>query len=135
MAAPSHKQDPIGAATEAVAKLADVFAEAALTDIRRLEDIACCEADDADERAAQWALAEDISHNLKGQAPSFGYDLVGEIATRLNRICRKTADPQDADFAHLADFADAMRRVLQEQLTGDGGELGASLLMALETDD
>jgi hypothetical protein len=72
-----------------------------------------------------------VAHNMKGQGASFGYELVTVIAESL---CVEMRDRARADLgaaerwgAHLA----ALRAVLEDRLTGDGGPQGAALLAAL----
>ncbi len=47
---------------------------------RRVDDLSTCQ--DALTRA-RWETLETVGHRLKGSAPSFGFDELGELGTRL----------------------------------------------------
>ena len=78
------------------------------------------------------AALYDAAHCIKGLGGSLGFDLLTEIGRRLcARLKRRHRE--EADILILADaHLRAMRRVLDEDLRGDGGETGTALLAALD---
>jgi two-component system chemotaxis response regulator CheY len=91
------------------------------------------------DRPAAWRAMERTLHNIKGQAGTFDYDLVTELARRghdLLRIARghpEQAARGHADIARaVASIATAMRRVAHNRVRGDGGEAGLRLLGKLD---
>jgi DNA-binding response OmpR family regulator len=91
------------------------------------------------DRPAAWLAIERLMHTIKGQAGSFQYGLVTELARRghdLLRIARarpELAARHHADIARaLGSVATAMQRVAANRLRGDGGEAGLRLLAKLD---
>ena len=81
--------------------------------------------------AAPYLAIRRAAHNFKGLGGSFGYDLVTEIGDSLSRLLRhaETVQPRVTEVAdaHVA----AITRVVDEGLTGDGGDAGRRLLADL----
>jgi len=69
-----------------------------------------------------------ISHDMKGQAATFGYPLVSELGNRLCRLIEDSPAPGPEGLARLARLAESMMRVIAQRLDGDGGEAGRVLL-------
>jgi hypothetical protein len=67
-----------------------------------------------------------VAHDMKGQAATFDYLLVTELG---NRLCRLIEEGGERD--QLARLVAALRRTLDEELSGDGGEAGRELLDGL----
>jgi two-component system chemotaxis response regulator CheY len=91
------------------------------------------------DRPAAWRAMERTLHNVKGQAGTFDYALVTELARRghdLLRIARSRPEQAargHADIARaLASIATAMQRVAHNRVRGDGGEAGLRLLGKLD---
>lgn len=73
-----------------------------------------------------------ISHNVKGQGASFGYQLMTDIGGSLCDYVRDGGSASEARLkvieAHLA----AMEFVIERQIKGDGGASGQGLLDKLK---
>lgn len=69
-----------------------------------------------------------ISHDMKGQAATFGYPLVSELGNRLCRLIEEGTAPDSEAVARMVRLAEGMERVIAERLDGDGGETGRALL-------
>lgn len=69
-----------------------------------------------------------ISHDMKGQAGTFGYPLVSELGNRLCRLIEAEPAPGPAALDRMASLVDGMARAVTERLSGDGGETGRELL-------
>jgi hypothetical protein len=68
-----------------------------------------------------------ISHDMKGQAATFGYPLLSELGNRLCRLIEDQPAPGPEILERMAALADGMGRVVAERLSGDGGEAGCEL--------
>ncbi len=68
-----------------------------------------------------------VAHDMKGQAGTFGFPLVTELA---NRLCR-LLEQQPTDVAGATLLVDLVTEVLRRRLSGDGGEDGRRLLARL----
>lgn len=76
---------------------------------------------------AIWQRAFGCCHDIKGQAATFGYPLLSQLAAEL---CRHLEARGDA--VHLSLLVAAMEQVVRAGLTGDGGETGAALRTILK---
>ena len=73
-----------------------------------------------------------IVHDIKGQGGSFGYQMMTEIG---NHLCRfvdflGSANPEEIGVVEL--HVDALRLVITDDMKGDGGVAGISLVKGLE---
>jgi CheY-like chemotaxis protein len=91
------------------------------------------------DRPAAWLAIERTLHNIKGQAGTFEYGLVTELARRGHDLLRRArARPEPAAHCHaeiaraLGSLTTAMQRVASNRLRGDGGEAGLRLLAKLD---
>jgi two-component system chemotaxis response regulator CheY len=94
----------------------------------------------AAERKPTWALVDRIMHNIKGQAGSFNFGLVTSVAMLGQEMTRPLAGSTNLVFRHhdgahrcVAALVQAMRLVLQNEIRGDGGQIGARLLEKLRS--
>lgn len=73
-----------------------------------------------------------ICHNIKGQAGSFGYNLMTTIGGQLCDMIRDRSEPAGPELlkaveAHLA----ALQFLAERGIDGDGGEIGQKLIVKL----
>ncbi len=72
-----------------------------------------------------------ITHDIKGQAASFGYPLAGRVAETLSLLFKlgALANPgvRGVIEAHIA----TMEKILDARIAGDGGTIGAAILAGL----
>jgi hypothetical protein len=120
-------------AEAAIARLAEGYPEVAQQDLAGAEAALAAALDGPAPRPEQFLRLHNFAHNLKGQGGSFGYPLITCIAQSLCTLVPddpRRSPPTEAVpliRAHL----DALRLVLAERLTGDGGEAGRTLLARL----
>ena len=69
-----------------------------------------------------------VSHDIKGQGGSFGYDLMTVIGNELCRLIERQDDFGDAEIDAIKVHIDAMRLVIQQKMKGDGGATGQALV-------
>ena len=67
-----------------------------------------------------------IAHDIKGQAGTFGYPLLSDLAARLCRLLQ--TDGAEGAGSLVA----AMAEVVRDRLAGDGGERGREMVAGLE---
>lgn len=74
-----------------------------------------------------------ISHDMKGQGGSFGYNLITTVGNGLCRLLERLGGKADAAAIDVIKLhIDTMKLVIAESLTGDGGPKGERLLKGLE---
>lgn len=112
--------DPVtlARAEAALAALADDYLAWAAGDLVKL-------------RAALWAHRPDrlfaVAHDIKGQAGTFGFSLITELADRLCRAVKATAAPRSVIL-----LAEILTEAMSRRLAGDGGDEGRRLLARLD---
>jgi len=73
-----------------------------------------------------------VAHNLKGQAGSFGYDLVTSIAASLCDLLREQAGRfSSQDVNTVGQHVQVLERVVSKGIVGDGGETGQKIVQSL----
>lgn len=126
---PEISPEALARAEAALAGLSGRYLDWATADSVRLRD--CLDEarrPDAD-LAALLPRLFTISHDMKGQATTFGYPLVNELGNRLCRLIEEAGPAPAPDVLdHAARLVDGMARVIAERLEGDGGEQGRMLL-------
>jgi chemotaxis protein histidine kinase CheA len=125
--------DVLEKAEQVIAEMADDYIHWAREDIGKLasafDELA------ADPSEEKLDAVFQIAHDMKGQGGSFGYDLVTAIGHELCRFIEKVeekgeigARQVDAVKVHV----DAIKRVINDDMKGDGGEQGTQLLTGLQ---
>lgn len=73
-----------------------------------------------------------IAHDLKGQGGTFGYPLITSFATSLFRFSSLKVDVEDDHVEIIKAHIDAMRAVIRDRVSGDGGRIGVELARGLD---
>lgn len=73
-----------------------------------------------------------VLHNMKGQGGSFGYALVTQIANILCRFMETRTTFAQAEMDTVALCVNAIRLVVAERMSGDGGTKGEKLIKGIE---
>ena len=73
-----------------------------------------------------------VSHDIKGQGGSFGYDLMTALGNELCRLIEKIdkAGPNEIEAIKL--HIDSMKLVIGEDMKGTGGNSGEKMLAGLQ---
>lgn len=72
------------------------------------------------------------AHDIKGQAPLFGYGLVAAIATILAELTRGHERFDPSRRAGVQAHVEALETLVANDIKGGGGDLGRALLAELE---
>lgn len=73
-----------------------------------------------------------LAHELRGQGGTFGYPLITTFGKMLYDVTGKYSRQDDPAVELVQAHIDAMRAVLNDKVSGDGGEIGRDLLHTLE---
>jgi len=73
-----------------------------------------------------------VSHDIKGQGGSFGYDLMTAIGNELCRLIEKADKIGAGEVAAVKIHIDALKLVIAEDLKGTGGKEGEKMLSGLQ---
>jgi chemotaxis protein histidine kinase CheA len=74
-----------------------------------------------------------VAHNIKGQAGSFGFDLLSAIGDLLCTLTRERKSANEGYIAVLTAHLDALDFVVAREISGNGGDEGIKLLTNLKT--
>jgi HPt (histidine-containing phosphotransfer) domain-containing protein len=72
------------------------------------------------------------AHDIKGQAPLFGYGLVAAVATALAELTRGRAEFEPPRRDCVQAHVEALETLVANDIKGGGGDLGRALLAELE---
>lgn len=82
-------------------------------------------------RSKQFEAINLIAHELRGQGGTFGYPLITTFAKMLYTATGEGRREDDNGVEIVRAHVDAMRAVIREKVSGDGGEMGRSLTAGL----
>lgn len=73
-----------------------------------------------------------IAHDIKGQGATFGYPLMTDVAAHLCDKVKQNNGIFDAEqMSYIKKHIDALEHILNEKMTGNGGDKGTKLLADL----
>ena len=74
-----------------------------------------------------------ISHDMKGQGGSFGYNLMTAVGNELCRMLEKLPSPiGPAHVEAIGVHIDSMKLIIAQKMKGDAGQAGAAILAGLQ---
>lgn len=73
-----------------------------------------------------------IAHDMRGQGGTFGYPLISDFADGLYDFTVATTSTSDNHVEIIKAHIDAMRVVISERISGDGGDMGKELKASLD---
>ncbi|MEQ8604455.1 MAG: response regulator [Marivibrio sp.] len=83
------------------------------------------------DRRTQFSRINMIAHELRGMGTTFGYPLISAVAKGLFDLTAHSWDRSDAALKAVRSHSTAMKRILREDMRGDGADAGRALLEAL----
>ena len=121
----------LSAAEDVVSAHTAMFTSQCKAEAEHLADILTKMESNPDIQAKLMTEIYQISHNIKGQGGTFGYQLITDIAASL---CSYTEHLESCDGTALAlirAHIDAIRAVIAGDMVGDGGEIGQAISSSL----
>ena len=73
-----------------------------------------------------------VSHDIKGQGGSFGYDLMTALGNELCRLIEKIDKAGPGEIEAIKLHIDSMKLVIGEDMKGTGGKTGEKMLAGLQ---
>lgn len=73
-----------------------------------------------------------VSHDIKGQGGSFGYDLMTALGNELCRLIEKIDKAGPGEVEAIKLHIDSMKLVIGEDMKGTGGKTGEKMLAGLQ---
>ncbi len=125
--------DTLARAEEATALLRANYTTWARADVEKTQRALDAATRDPRLRRAHLDELYVMMHNIKGQGSSFSYPLVTRIGQSLCRLIAPDRDVGEPGLRIVQAHLDALKLVLEQQITGTGGELGAALARRLES--
>jgi chemotaxis protein histidine kinase CheA len=119
-------------AESVISDMQNSYLEWVENDLKSLED-AIAEASKSDgDLKAHFEKIFSISHDIKGQGGSFGYQMMTNIGNQLCRFIETLDTPSKADIHIVRLHFDAMKLVIAKRMEGDGGKTGEELVAGLQ---
>lgn len=100
--------------------------------IQQLADVHRRCVDTPEQRFHHFEQLHAIAHDMRGQGGTFGYPLMSNFADGLYDFTGVATDTSDKNVEIIKAHIDAMRVVIKDRVSGDGGDLGSQLKVGLE---
>jgi len=88
--------------------------------------------DTPEQRYQHFEQLHAIAHDMRGQGGTFGYQLISDFSDGLYEFTRTNTSTSDKNVEIIKAPIDAMRVVIKDRVSGDGGETGSLLKAGLE---
>ncbi|GAB6053164.1 hypothetical protein JCM17960_19840 [Magnetospira thiophila] len=117
----------------AIAELADDYMDWVQADLDSLQD-AFDQLSHGNEEEQDDALKRifGVAHDMKGQGGSFNYPLITQVCYQLCRFLENLDHPNEKEMEVIQLHINAVQLIILNQMTGDGGKSGESLVNGLE---
>lgn len=115
-----------------IADMAGDYLEWIQEDLQKMEKAFAALSSASGDRQAEIDEVYQISHDIKGQGGSFGYDLMTAIGNQLCRLIEKSNSIGDDEIAAIGLHVNAMKLIITQRMEGDGGEAGDNMLVGLQ---
>ncbi len=99
--------------------------------IQRLADFHRRCVDTPEQRFQHFEQLHAIAHDMRGQGGTFGYPLMSSFADGLYDFTGKDTATSDKNIEIIKAHIDAMRVIIKDRISGDGGEIGEQLTLGL----
>lgn len=123
----------LGEATSTVRQMAEDYPTRALGEVETMAELTGrVLKQDRGSQAKDLAELFRYAHEMRGQAGSFGFPLVTRICASLSALIRDRESVRSEEGAVIKAHTDALRAVLANRVTGDGGAVGEEMARGLE---
>jgi len=118
-------------AEKVISDMSDSYLEWVEEDLKKIDQAyQILKAADGD-RVAELENVFQVSHDIKGQGGSFGYDMMTVIGNELCRLIEKTEKVTDAEVEAVKLHIDSMKLVIAGRIKGNGGKQGEQMMSGL----
>ncbi len=100
--------------------------------IQQLADVHRRCVDTPEQRFQHFEQLHSIAHDMRGQGGTFGYPLMSNFADGLYDFTGVSTTTSDKNVEIIKAHIDAMRVVIKDRISGDGGDIGNQLKKGLE---
>lgn len=128
----SFDDDLMAKATAALEAMSEDYPDWVSTLIDQLADVHRRCVDTPEQRYQHFEQLHAIAHDMRGQGGTFGYPLISSFADGLYDFTRTSTSTSDKNVEVIKAHVDAMRVVIKERVSGNGGEIGQQLKSSLE---
>jgi len=119
-------------AEQVIAGMTDSYLEWVVEDLKKIEKSSVALEAASGDRKDEMNAVFQVSHDIKGQGGSFGYDLMTAIGNELCRLIEKADKIGAGEVAAVKLHINAMKLVIAEDLKGTGGKEGEKMLSGLQ---
>ena len=112
--------------------MTDSYLEWVVEDLKKIEQaFSALESASGDKKEEMNGVFQ-VSHDIKGQGGSFGYDLMTAIGNELCRFIEKADKVGVGEIAAIKLHIDALKLVIAQDLKGTRGKEGEKMLSGLQ---
>jgi len=115
-----------------IAGLSDSYLEWVEEDLKKLDSAMAKLKAEPDKGKEHLDKVFQISHDIKGQGGSFGYQMMTIIGDQLCRLVEKMDEAGPAEIKVIDLHIDALKMVIAKRMEGDGGVEGEALFSGLD---
>ncbi|NMM42947.1 hypothetical protein HH303_00555 [Rhodospirillaceae bacterium KN72] len=127
-----EKSERVASAEAAIRKMTEDFPVWALEDIGKLDAHLREATPTSGNGKAALSEAFKIVHDMRGQGGSFGYPLITRISGSFCRFLEAVEDVTPQVLAISNAHAKALRTILENRISGNGGDMGDKIASGLE---
>ena len=122
-------------AERALAALKSQYMEWVYRDLDLLQETLELGFDDDDPQRREEVLLQlrRLSHDMRGQGGTFGYPLVSQVAGALNEVLKLPHLSAERLVRLIQLHGDVIKRILDNQIEGEGGKAGPKIIERLHT--
>ncbi len=118
-------------AEAAIKKIGEDFPTWALCDLEELDKALAAARIDPDRQEEYIIQIFRRAMDLTGLGGSFGYDLISQVGDSLKKFTESRSEASPRDVEIIAAHINAMRMVMDQDIRGDGGEVGRDIVDGL----
>ncbi len=119
-------------AEQVITGMTDSYLEWVAEDLKKIDQAYAKLAEATGDRKEEMEAVFHISHDIKGQGGSFGYDLMTAIANELCRLIEKAEKIGDEEVEAVKLHIASLKLVIGQDLKGQGGKAGEKMLAGLQ---
>ncbi|MFQ5764483.1 MAG: Hpt domain-containing protein [Rhodospirillales bacterium] len=119
-------------AEEVITGMTDSYLSWVADDLKKMDEaFAKLQAATGDRKEEVDAIFQ-VSHDIKGQGGSFGYDLMTAIGNELCRLIEKVDKVGPGEIEAIKLHIDSLKLVIAHDIKGQGGKEGEKMLAGLQ---